>query len=291
MTRFVLVMLAAVLLAACGQHGPSEPLALGGIENSFQNGDIRPLGRGGELADSHGQHADGDGATVGAGGVVGYGITYHGGPVLHGTLNAYYIWYGDWSGNSATTILPDFISNLGGSPYYNINTTYGDTSGPVSNSIHYAGSVTDAYSRGTSLSDGDIQLIVGSHINGTELPLDTNGVYFVLTSADVDETTGFCTQYCGWHTSGTIDGADIKFSFVGNADRCPAACEWQTSASPNGNPGADGMASIIGHEFEESASDPDLNAWYDSRGYSTPSVAACGAPVQAAQLQDKVGRG
>ena len=26
------------------------------------------------------------------------------------------------------------------------------------------------------------------------------------------------------------------------------------------------MASIIAHEFEESASDPDLNAWYDRRG-------------------------
>jgi hypothetical protein len=26
------------------------------------------------------------------------------------------------------------------------------------------------------------------------------------------------------------------------------------------------MASIIAHELEESVTDPDLNAWYDSRG-------------------------
>ena len=26
------------------------------------------------------------------------------------------------------------------------------------------------------------------------------------------------------------------------------------------------MASIIAHELEEAATDPDLNAWYDSRG-------------------------
>ncbi|HEX7530831.1 MAG TPA: hypothetical protein VF333_06795, partial [Pyrinomonadaceae bacterium] len=28
----------------------------------------------------------------------------------------------------------------------------------------------------------------------------------------------------------------------------------------------DGMASIIAHELEEAVSDPNLNAWYDSRG-------------------------
>ena len=26
------------------------------------------------------------------------------------------------------------------------------------------------------------------------------------------------------------------------------------------------MASILAHELEESVTDPDLNAWYDSRG-------------------------
>ena len=38
------------------------------------------------------------------------------------------------------------------------------------------------------------------------------------------------------------------------------------STGPNGNAGADGMASIIAHESEEAISDPDLNAWYDRRG-------------------------
>jgi hypothetical protein len=97
------------------------------------------------------------------------------------------------------------------------------------------------------------------------LPKDPNAVYFVLTSSDVTATSGFCTQYCGWHTHATIGGTDIKYSFVGNPDRCPSACAAQTS-SPNGNAGADGMASIIAHELEEAVTDPDLNAWYDTRG-------------------------
>src|SRR6266566_540522 len=52
------------------------------------------------------------------------GINYHGGPLMLGTTNVYYIWYGNWSGNSATTILTDLANNIGGSPYFNINTTY-----------------------------------------------------------------------------------------------------------------------------------------------------------------------
>src|ERR1044071_8499304 len=52
------------------------------------------------------------------------GIFYHGGPLILGTTNVYYIWYGNWAGNTATTILTDLAQSIGGSPYYNINTTY-----------------------------------------------------------------------------------------------------------------------------------------------------------------------
>ena len=194
------------------------------------------------------------------------GISYHGGPLMLGTTNAYYIWYGNWSGNSATTILTDLASNIGGSPYFNINTTYYDGSTTqVSNSVHYAGSTTDNYSQTAALSDAGVQAVVSSAITSGKLPEDTHGVYFVLTSADVNETSGFCTQYCGWHTHGTISGSDIKYAFIGNPDRCPSACEAQTTG-PNGNADADGMASIIAHELEEAVTDPDLNAWYDRRG-------------------------
>ena len=194
------------------------------------------------------------------------GIFYHGGPLLLQTPGVYYIWYGNWSGNTALSILPDLATNIGGSPYFNINTTYFDGSNNhVTGFINYLGATTDNYSHGTALSDANIQSIVSLAISSGHLPKDTNAVYFVLTSADVNETSGFCTQYCGWHMNGTIAGSDIKYAFVGNPDRCPNACEAQR-VGPNGNAGADGMASIISHELEEAVTDPDLNAWYDRRG-------------------------
>src|SRR5438309_338036 len=34
----------------------------------------------------------------------GNGIEYHGGPVMPGPHNVYFIWYGNWNGNTATSI-------------------------------------------------------------------------------------------------------------------------------------------------------------------------------------------
>ncbi len=206
----------------------------------------------------NGQAHSGGGGHHGGGG---NGISYHGGPVMLGTPNIHFIWYGNWSGNSATTILPALVGDLNGSTYEAINATYYNGSNThVSGNMSFAGSTNDNYSHGTALNDAAIQAIVAA-----TNPTDTNGIYMVLTSADVNETSGFCTQYCGWHTDATIGGRDIKYAFVGNADRCPSACAEQTTG-PNGNAGADAMASIIAHESEEAISDPDLNAWYDTRG-------------------------
>ena len=94
-------------------------------------------------------------------------------------------------------------------------------------------------------------------ITSRRLPTDANGVYFVLTSADVNcVQSASATQYCGWHTHGTISGTDIKYAFVGNPDRARRLVRRQT-IGPNGNAGADGMASIIAHELEEAVTDPD----------------------------------
>src|SRR5690349_8294930 len=75
--------------------------------------------------------------------VSGNGIDYHGGPVLLGTVNVYYIWYGNWSGDTAVPILTSLAQNIGGSPYFNINTTYFDGNNNfVSGVVNFAGSTT-----------------------------------------------------------------------------------------------------------------------------------------------------
>jgi hypothetical protein len=227
-------------------------------------GSLKPTGKGFAVRDDAPAALNGVQSAAAAAGQ----IAYHGGPVMTSTsgVNVYLIWYGSWSGNTGLQIIPDFVTNESGSPYYAINTTYYDASKNfVQNLITLSGQANDNYSQGTSLTDAKIKTIVSSAISSGALPLDSNAVYFVLTSQDVNETSGFCTQYCGWHTHGSISSTDVKYAFVGNAARCITACAAQ-STSPNGNPGVDGMVSVIAHELEEAVTDPDLNAWYFSSG-------------------------
>jgi len=218
-----------------------------------------PDGKGGGIASGAHENAQAAGQ-----------IIYHGGPILNNKkgVNVYYIWYGNWTGNTATTILPKFATDESGSPYYNINTTYygGAKSKKIKNIVNLKGQASDNYSHGTTLTQSTVLAVVTDAINNGSLPKDANALYFVLTSQDVNES-GFCTQFCGWHSHGNVGGTDLKYSFVGNPARCPSNCLLlNKTQSPNGNIGADGMVSIIAHELEETVTDPDLNAWYFATG-------------------------
>ncbi len=198
-------------------------------------------------------------------------ITYHGGKIMAGAPNIHLIWYGNWAqSNGSDTaagqqIVRDFMSGVGNSPYLAINNTYTGSNGSVSGLIGTVNEGTVGYSNGKRLRDADISKIVSAYITSSGQK-DTNALYFVLTSSDVAETTGFCSKYCGWHTSGTIQSTDIKYSFVGNANRCLSSCAAQ-SVSPNGNAGVDGMLSVVAHELEEALTDPNPSSgWVDSSG-------------------------
>jgi len=261
--RTTLAILTAITLAGCTTD-PSEP-AVGETADELTS-DLRPDGRGMLSRDAHASMQAMSAVLPLAKPARGNGITYHGGPVMTGTVDIYFIWYGNWGSNTAKTILPDFMSHIGGSPYEHINTTYYNSANThVSGNISYKSSYSTSAYLGTSLSDAQILQVVSDALTGNHLPYDGNAIYFVLTSKEVNASSGFCTQYCGWHDSGSTSKGKVRYAFVGNPDRCITSCADQ-STGPNGNAGADGMASIIAHESEEAISDPDLNAWYDSRG-------------------------
>ena len=217
----------------------------------------------------HGRHkrrtrgAAGNAASVGF--TTGNQVSYNGGAILLGTTKVYYIWYGTWDASSIS-ILSNFASHIGGSQYFNINTGYFDGNGAsISNSVSFAGSANDNYSQGHNLNDNSIWQAVANALSHGSLPIDSNGVYFVMTSGDV-QVSGFGSSFCGWHSQQTYNNTKIQFAFVGNPDPSQmSGCAEQT-VSPNANPGADAMANIVAHELEESVTDPAQDAWYDSSG-------------------------
>jgi hypothetical protein len=200
------------------------------------------------------------------------GINYHNGTVMGTTASTiptvYFIWYGNWAGDSTVDILSNLARGIGASPYYKINSSYMDASSrTVMPKVNFGCGATDNYSMGTSLTDSSIYYIIKNAVAANKVPLDPNGIYFVLTSPDVKETSGFCTSFCGWHSAASLNSVRLRYSFIGNAKtQCPNACLPQSSTSPNNNPGGDGMASVFAHELEETVTDPDFSAWYDTNG-------------------------
>jgi len=192
----------------------------------------------------------------------------HSGPVMS-SPKIYLIWYGNWNQSNGTDnaagqqIIVDWANGIGSSDYFTINGSYPNKPGP--NAAAFGGQYTYPTASKTRLTDNDILTIVNNSIANKGVPYALDNVYFVITSSNVAESSGFCSRYCGWHTSANTSRGRVRYSFVGNAARCLNACAMQTT-SPNGNAGVDGAISVLSHELEEAATDPDLNAWYDSSG-------------------------
>jgi hypothetical protein len=217
-------------------------------------------------------------------------IRYHNGPLMLGATNVYAIWAGSWNfstvqDSSTKAIVENYFHQPSGSPYFNINTTYtqGTVAGSpkVTNAVNFVSDMFVPLPANTTLSDSQVESTIANAIHSGTLKdasgaamtaPDPSGVYFLLTSKDVGESSGFLTTYCAFHdhvgVSNPTTGlnVDTKYAFAGDASRNLAVCAGQTASSPNNNPAADAMVNVSAHELEEAVTDPDLNAWYDSSG-------------------------
>jgi hypothetical protein len=215
-------------------------------------------------------------------------ISYHDGPIMTGTPGIYLVWYGCWdetcgAGNTATqTILADFLSNVGGSPYFQINAMYPNMFGQApSGALLYGGGVVDRYSHGNELTRADIAGIVQDQITNNGLPQDPGGIYVVIASADVGSTaTGFCVPSAlGHHGTGYALGSEFRYAFLGNPTRCPSIAAPQFFSrgnqlpTPNGNLSADAMASTISQLLSEIVTNPTGGGWFDR--YGLENAAKC----------------
>src|SRR5215468_7538951 len=176
-------------------------------------------------------------------------MIYHNGQVMTSVPNVYFIWYGCWAagcptGNEgAQEILVDFAIRIGGSPYLQINTTYPDGLGrQPSGALVFGGSVDSGYTHGPSLTEADAEAVIGEQFTSGNLPLDTSGIYILLTSSDVF-FTGFCSDRCQYHKTLVYQGTTVRYATIGNPARCPSACaaQFQGVNSPNAHVAADAM--------------------------------------------------
>jgi len=199
----------------------------------------------------------------------------------------YVIWYGTWTspctatGTATPAIVNDLLKGIGGTNWYGINTRYykQSTSGGVKTyvtpNVTWGGCTYDNMSLGNKLDSttGNFTYnVVDNALTNSALTRDPNGLYFVFTSSDVT-VRGFKSSFCGYHSalSPTYAASPkplIAYSFVGDATGTSlGSCNGQGSTtSPNANPAADAMTSVVAHELVEAVSDPQINTWVDAGG-------------------------
>ena len=211
-------------------------------------------------------------------------IAYHNGPIVTGVPDVYFIWYGTWDNNADNTavqfILTDFLSNVGGSPYFQINALYpNNIGGGPSGALFYSGAAIDRYSHGLELTATDIAAIVESQITSGGLPQDPSAIYVVLASADVSSnSTGFCTPAAlPHHGVGEAFGTQFRYAFLGNPNRCPTVAAPQFFSggvqlpTPNQNLAADALASTLAQLLSRVITNPTGGGWFDRYGLENAS--------------------
>jgi phosphate-induced protein 1 len=260
-----------LLLAACtDSRGPTQP-ATRGTPNFLAT------------QDQHGPRTHimlPRGQARGHGGGSNTGIFFHGGPVIL-AQNVAAIYWGaapvynggptpgtNGLGSADGSLVGFFLSHLGGSGYYNINTTYFDaTNTHISNVVNYNTFWADASNPGAAPSDQDIQNEVEAAINGP-LGYNANTLYAVFTGPGVNLGGGFGTQYCAYHGFFVdVSGRNVKYAAMPYADdpAFPGACV-ALKGSPNNDVPADAEVNVLAHETEETNTDENLNAWFDNAG-------------------------
>lgn len=170
----------------------------------------------------------------------------------HGVQNIATQYYQTISGT--TTYVPN-IGGLGG--YY------------VDNAPYPASGCTDTATLGNCITDAQIQAEITRVMGINGWTGGMNNVFVLLTSSGegscFDNTNVSCayTQYCAYHSAYSLSGQNVIYANIpyGNPNACQAAGQ----TTPNDAFG-DLAANIMSHEIMEAATDPLLDAWFDSSG-------------------------
>lgn len=206
------------------------------------------------------------------------GIVYARGQSGHGPNSTppLLTWHSGTVRSTATTVSPVYWGSVGtdvqnamkslyvgasGSSYLQTNIEYTNGGGSAFN---YTGAHVNAtLTFGQTLVDrnptptrapstADVLQAVSDATGGT---VSAGAYYPVYTSIPRGHAS-----YCAWHSNGTINGVAIQFGFFFDLTNDPGCMPDSTSTD------IQSLGNVSGHELSEMLTDPQLNAWYDSKG-------------------------
>jgi hypothetical protein len=215
------------------------------------------------------------------------GISYFGGPVIHTPKVAAIYWSrsviytggpppGTFGFPAADhSLIAFFLRHLGGSPFFNIVTTYFDTAN-VQNVVTYTQYWADSTGPASAApTDAEIQAEIMTGFSTGALTYDPNTMYAVFTSSGINLGGHFVPTpggYCAYHESFTdaigriVNYAVMPYEQDYNPATASYICSEWTSVSPNNDPAADAEVNTLTHELAETITDDNQTAWYVNVG-------------------------
>jgi hypothetical protein len=208
-------------------------------------------------------------------------MTSHGGAIMNDSVVTAIFWGSSWS-NPA--FAGDKIDGLGrlyaglgsATAYVASNTEYTGTNGNVGTSVSYTGSLVDTSAAPTRAPKTSAILAeVCKMISNPQ----ANGYYPVY----VDTKRGGA-GYCAWHSYGSCGGVPVQFGFFFNLDG-DAGCDPKDTETSHSQ-GLAALASVTGHEWSETVTDPRNGGWWDSAGNENADKCAWSFPSSLTTTTD-----
>ena len=195
-------------------------------------------------------------------------LRYHNGPVMANTANVYAIFWepaGSYVSSTYNSLILQYFGDVGGSSLYHNDTQYTQNGGgDPSNSVLKSSWVDTAAYPANPVSDAQIQSEVthAQAVNHWSSSIDN--VFFVFTARGENICSGSScsfTTFCAYHGA---FGSNTIYAAMPYTGTNLSACG--VSTSPNHDLDADSTINVTSHEQMEAATDPLLNAWYDTAG-------------------------
>jgi hypothetical protein len=200
------------------------------------------------------------GAHGGGGGGTSSNLVDHGGRVLPSS-NTYAIWWGTQSAfpSDARAGLDSLFEGLNGTSFLNIAQQY-MRGASMTTSFHTNWTDTTTPPR-RSPSTSTIVNEACKAITANGATPDPTAVYFVYTSNFPGRA-----NFCAWHSDGTCNGQTIQVAYMPNTTGMAGCDPGDLYACNSYSQGTRSLANVSSHEYMESLTDADINAWYDSSG-------------------------
>jgi hypothetical protein len=194
-------------------------------------------------------------------------LLYGGGPVQAAPKVYLLFWGSQWSSDPSgeAAILRNFFTGVGGSSWLStVNQYCSPSSAPCSQSTNLSlgGAWFDNASKAPHR-PSQSQLAAEAAKGSAHFSDNSVNAEFVVATASRNNSSGFGSRYCAYHSTTTANGATISWTNLPYITDAGASC----GANFNGLGPNAGITIVAGHESAESITDPQPSSgWVDLSG-------------------------